>query len=167
MGEFYDKEIDLSVQAQIYIRMLQASWHQFIIFTKQPQNIDEDEIIELKNLSIGVSVNNALDLWRIDTIRNLPIGCRIVSAEPLYARLTMDLSNIDLLIIGAQTRPKSLSMLDWVQELIICVRQYGTRVFLKNNLSSIIDVERYRELPKQLCISSFEKKYHRLAVGGL
>ena len=164
MGEFYDKEIDLSVQAEIYMRMIQAPWHQFIVFTKQPQNIDEDAIEGLKNLSIGVSVNNALDLWRINAIRNLPVGCRIVSAEPLYARLSMDLSNIDLLIIGAQTRPTVQPVPAWVQDLIICARQYGTKVFLKNNLSPIVDVERYRELPEQLCISPFEKGHHCLEV---
>jgi protein gp37 len=171
-GEFYDKEISESVRGSVYIEMSKAPWHRYIIFTKQPQNIDTEEVESLSDLgislSIGVSVNQQYDSWRVDSIRDLPVSCRIVSAEPVYGKMDLDLKGIDLLIIGAQTRPNVQPKREWVESLIQCARIYGAKVFLKDNLSPFLfplpTPERFRELPDQLCITAFEKQHHRLEV---
>lgn len=170
-GEFYDKEISESVRGSVYIRMSQAPWHKYIIFTKQPQNIDEEEVGSLSSLgislSIGVSVNRQRDSWRVDSIRDLPVSCRIVSAEPVLEKIDLDLKGIDLLIIGAQTRPNVQPKPEWVDNLLSSAYEQGVKVFLKNNLVFELDdpiAERLGELPEQLCITPFEKHNHRLEV---
>lgn len=180
MGEFFDKCISESTRAQIKMSMDKAPWHQFIVFTKQPQNIDYAETYPA-NMSIGVSINTLQDLWRIGQIRELWATCRIVSVEPLYECLSSKLANINLegihlLIIGGQTRPTLLPKPTWVWDLIAQARRLEIPVFLKDNLAPLfrekwrvpifvfgeLDGVMPQELPKQLCITPFEKAHHRL-----
>lgn len=166
-GEFYDKEISESVRGSVYISISQAPWHKYIIFTKQPQNIDANEVESLSDLgislSIGVSVNQQCDSWRVDAIRDLPVSCRIVSAEPVLEKMDLDLKGINLLIIGGQTCPALYPDPTWVRELIANARRKGVAVFLKNNIQQD-KLPLPQELPEQLCISPFEKQHHRLEV---
>jgi protein gp37 len=146
MGEFYDKEISNWVRKDYYMHMLGAPQHHFIIFTKQPQNIDDEPLPD--NLSIGVSVNRKEDLWRIDALRNIECQCRIVSFEPLYEDLCeADLSRIHWVIIGAQTHPKVAPEYLWVNNITSKAGLLGIPFFLKNNLGYPHPVQNF---PQQL-----------------
>ncbi|MCJ7482261.1 MAG: phage Gp37/Gp68 family protein [Thermodesulfovibrionales bacterium] len=137
MGEFFDKEISNWVRKDYYLHMMKAPQHMFIIFTKQPQNIDDEELPP--NLSIGVSVNRKKDLWRIDVLRQVKCQYRIVSFEPLYEDLSdVNLEGIDWVIIGGQTRPKLLPSYPWVLGLIQRAKALNLPVFIKNNLKEVM-----------------------------
>jgi protein gp37 len=132
--------------------MLGAPQHRFIIFTKQPQNID-DELDELlpSNLSIGVSVNRKEDLWRIDVLREIECQCRILSFEPLYEDLgRLDLEGIGWVIIGAQTRPKIFPQKEWVDHIDNQATCKDIPVFFKNNLREMGLVGWVQEYPDAL-----------------
>jgi len=138
MGEFYDNEIAENIRAELYMTMEKAYWHTFIIFTKQPQNIDTDEPLP-KNVHIGVTVNLKKDLWRIDQLRQVQTAVRIISAEPLYEELDgINLDGIGWVIIGAQTRPLLLPNYEWVLGLIQNAGRHKIPTFVKNNLEPIM-----------------------------
>jgi len=147
MGEFYDKEISESVRASIMMRIEKASQHTFVIFTKQPQNIDVDEPIP-KNVWLCVSVNREQDLWRIDALRETNACVKGVSFEPLYERVDADLTNINWIIIGAQTRPNLQPKPEWIANLIQLARIFGAKVFMKNNLKPQPTPTLVKEFPK-------------------
>lgn len=150
MGDFFDKEISLNVQASIYMRILQSSWHRFLILTKQPQNIDCLALGCPDNLAIGVSVNTRNDLWRIDTLREVDAAFRFVSFEPLYEELgEINLEDIGWAIIGAQTRPKLLPPPFATSELIEQLEDKGIPIFLKNNLDAL-GWKGYKQIPEFL-----------------
>jgi len=148
MGEIYDKEISNWVRKDYYMHMLKAPQHNFIIFTKQPQNIDDEPLPP--NLSIGVSVNRKEDLWRIDRLREIECRCRIVSFEPLYEHLDADLTDIGWIIIGAQKRPDLQPKQEWVLALMQSARVFGAKIFLKNNLQPCPVIDRMQQYPEAL-----------------
>ncbi|HLE74941.1 MAG TPA: DUF5131 family protein [Candidatus Bathyarchaeia archaeon] len=119
--------------------MRRAAWHTFVVLTKQPQNIPEDENFPLPpNLWLGVSVNCKKDLWRIDKLREINVAVKFVCFEPLYEDLCpVDLSGIDWIIIGGQTRPKKLPNPRWVSKLVVKARDFGVPVFAKDNLEEM------------------------------
>ena len=53
-------------------------------------------------------------------------------------------AGISWLIIGAQTRPTVLPKIEWVKEIVEAADQAGVKVFLKNNLFSLITQAAYR-----------------------
>lgn len=134
MGEFFDSQIAGNVRASIIIRMLNNPQHTFIILTKQPQNIDLDEVYP-SNLWIGVSVNNKKDLWRIDQLRYVQCSARIVSFEPLLEDLgELNLDGIDWVIVGAQTRPNIQPEFSWLATIFDATAKAEIPLFTKNNL---------------------------------
>lgn len=116
--------------------MRQAAWHTFVVLTKQPQNIPEDENFPIpSNLWLGVSVNRVCDLWRIEELKKRKAALKFVSFEPLYEDLgPVDLFGINWVIIGAQKRPDLQPKFAWVESLVKEARRVGAKVFLKNNL---------------------------------
>jgi len=116
--------------------MQRASWHTFVVLTKQPQNIPKDENFPLpQNLWLGVSVNNKEDLWRIDKLRETTAIVKFVSFEPLKDDLgKINLDDVQWIIIGAQTRPNLQPKTEWVESLIAQCREHNIPIFMKSNL---------------------------------
>jgi len=135
MGDFYGKGIAYNIRASLYMRMEKASWHIFIILTKQPQNIHFNEGIP-RNIWLGVTVNRQQDLWRIHTLKQIEEAkIKFVSFEPLYEDLgKIDLESIDWVIIGAQTRPTLLPMPQWIDSIVEQAKQQQIPIFFKDNL---------------------------------
>ncbi len=127
-----------------------AYWHIFIILTKQPQNIPLD--LEFpKNVWLGVSVNRKADLWRISELLKRNVKFKFVSFEPLYENLgAVDLSGIDWVIVGGQTRPKKLPQYSWVRSLIRLTKVLDIPVFVKNNIDELFlfPTKKPQEIPE-------------------
>jgi len=149
MGEFWDREVPEWVRSRIFMTIEKTLWHTFVILTKQPQNIDVEEPIP-KNVWLGVSVNRRQDLWRIDTLRQVPATIRTASFEPLYECMgDIDLEGINWVIIGAQTRPRLQPDSYWVWSLRNEAQNHGIPIFMKNNLSPPWPKDqRIQEFPK-------------------
>lgn len=147
-GEFFSMEIADWVRSNIYMKMLQAHWHKFVILTKKIHRIYPDEVPE--NCGIGVSVNLQKDDWRIqDLLFYEEIRLKIGSFEPLYERIQVDLKGLGWIIIGGQTRPTVLPQKEWVMELIEQARKLEIPVFIKNNLAALFPGEQLiQEWPK-------------------
>lgn len=141
MGETFDRMIrDINPEAwkDMLDMMNRASWHTFVILTKQPQNIPKSMVFP-KNVWLGVTVNRKSDLWRIDSLREADAQTMFVSFEPLYEDLNdVNLEGIDWIIIGGQTRPTLLPSYPWVLGLIQKAKSCNLPIFIKNNLKEVM-----------------------------
>jgi protein gp37 len=140
MGDLFDSAFSITFHQQLFEIMARASWHTFVVLTKQSQNMRtfvenwawSDVPI---NVWLGVSVNRKEDLHRIDDLKVTSAVVKFVSFEPLYEDLgDVDLSGIDWVIIGAQRRPNMQPTFNAVKSVISQAQTDGAKVFLKNNL---------------------------------
>lgn len=145
-GEFGTSCIDKILQV-----VAENQQHTFQFLTKYPQNIGTlmpwfatpfgKQPFILPNMWVGTSVTCEDDLWRIDRLRKsvspLVFGGKLfVSFEPLLSEIrNPDLSDIDWVIIGAQTgHHRVVPASGWVSHLTQWAKEDGIPVFQKNNL---------------------------------
>jgi protein gp37 len=127
--------------------VLEAIWrapqHAFVLLTKRAEKLPD--FVFPSNCWVGVTVNSERDLWRIDKLREVSVSVRWASFEPIYGPIDADLSGIDWVVLGAQTRPALQPEREWVETLVREARRVGAAVFVKDNL----DYEpKYREFPR-------------------
>lgn len=87
--------------------------HVFQILTKRPgrihRHLPEDWGDGWPNVWLGVSVERAAVLHRVDQLRRIPAALRFISAEPLLGSLVpaggprLDLNGIDWVIVGGES----------------------------------------------------------------
>lgn len=132
MGDFFDTGVLREWRTKILNVIRASKQHIFFILTKQPQNAVGYELP--RNLIFGVSVNSKQDLWRVYNLRKIDAFLKAISFEPLYEHIPIDLTGINWIIIGGQTKPSVLPRANWVYPLINQAKEKGVSVFLKNNL---------------------------------
>jgi len=114
-----------------------ANWHTFQILTKQAQRLQWHSPYP-RNVWVGVTVNRQDDVWRLLPLRAIKAAVRFASFEPLYGAIDYDLSWLDWVIIGAQTKPEKQPKPEWIDNIITAsnadVLKPGPRLFIKNNL---------------------------------
>jgi len=121
-----------------------------------------------KNLWVGVTVENKETTYRIDAIRNIPATVRFISAEPLLDDLgTLDLTNIDWVIIGGETGTNARPMHpDWVQHLVeqctanhipMFFKQWGTYGIDGKRISKLLSKQFPNLYARPLCYRDFPK----------
>lgn len=101
-----------------------------------PQRVPWDKpeaLFPLRNLMLGVSVEDRERLPRLDALRTTPAHRRFFSAEPLLEDLgAVDLTGIHLAIMGGESGPKSRANdLDWMRNLLGQCRAQDTAPFVK------------------------------------
>jgi protein gp37 len=86
-----------------------------------------------RNVWVGVSVEDAAQLWRLDRLRQVPAAVRFLSAEPLLGPLAeLNFSGIDWLIAGGESGPGARPMdPSWVEDLQRQCRVAGVAFFFK------------------------------------
>lgn len=154
MGDLFDDKVKTEWQKKIFETISLSPMHTFIVLTKQPQNIPEDWRFP-SNVWLGVSVNKISDLLRIAELRRRSAAVKFVSFEPLFEDvvdeffdelvnvtcISLDLSGIDWVIIGAQRRPDVQPKKEWVEKLIHAADHAGCKIFMKNNLGCRVELE--------------------------
>ena len=119
------------------LRVMASTPHQYQILTKRPAEIlgylERTGVSFPSNAWIGVTVERADVLNRIDILREVPAAIRFISAEPLLGPLDLiNLIGIHWVIGGGESGPGArVMMADWVRGLRDeCVRQ-GVAFFFK------------------------------------
>ena len=117
---FHELVPDYFIQ-NIFDVMRKASWHRFQVLTKRSerllhlnQSIDWPE-----NVWMGVTVENADCMYRIEHLRNTGAIIKFLSLEPLLGPLhKMNLENIDWVIAGGESGPGARPIeADWVRDI--------------------------------------------------
>ncbi len=121
--------------------------HKFLTLTKNPQRLKDFQFPD--NCWVGVSATDWLTfLAATDYLKGVVAKYKWVSLEPLLKwsvgapeTLKGMMSGISWIVIGAQSSPTVLPKVEWVRELVEAADQAGVKVWLKNNLRSLLPLE--------------------------
>lgn len=118
----------------------------FMFLTKQPQNLIKWSPFP-ENVYIGVTATDTYMAVRgLQCLDKIQAKVKFISFEPLLSQTCItasSLSGIGWLIIGqqtpvsAETEPK----IEWVREIVEAADKAGVKVFLKDNLKTLLPKE--------------------------
>jgi len=139
----------LDCKGKIYATIEQCHWHTFLFLTKNPQNLAKWSPFP-DNCWVGVTATNyAMAANARKYLGEIKAPIKFLSLEPLLSPITdknglpfrfeRGMSDIDWVIIGAQTKPTVYPRIEWVREIVEAADKAGVPVFLKDNLRSLID----------------------------
>jgi protein gp37 len=152
MSDLFHERVPLSFVDEVFRVMTRAEQHIFQVLTKRPDRALEwqdscPDFVIPHHAWVGVSVESAAYLWRVDRLRLLRAAVRFISAEPLLGPLTgLDLKDISWLITGGEsggTRGRALvartelgwcpkpEALAWVREIRDVCQTAGVAFFHK------------------------------------
>jgi protein gp37 len=153
MSDLFHEEVPTGFINQVFDVMARAPQHVFQVLTKRPERLLAwhrsgawPHAIPA-HVWLGVSVESAPYLWRVDRLRAVDVAIRFISAEPLLGPLSgLTLEGVSWVITGGESggpperalvestergvRPK-VDALPWVREIRDLCRAYGVAFFHK------------------------------------
>ena len=108
MSDLFHEQVPTTFIEAVFDTMTQAYWHTFQVLTKRSERMAAlaPELTWPRNVWMGVSVENARYLRRVDHLRGVPAAVRFLSIEPLLGRVgTIPLDGIDWVIVGGESGP--------------------------------------------------------------
>lgn len=112
MSDLFHCDVPTSFIHEVFGVMAAAYWHRFQILTKRSDRLREiDSLLEWrKNVWMGVSVEDAQYVHRIDDLRATGAFTKFLSLEPLLGPLEdLNLEGIDWVIVGGESGPNARS----------------------------------------------------------
>jgi len=135
MSDLFHERVPTDYITRVFEVMRRAHWHEFQILTKRSERLREldDQIDWPSNVWMGVSVENARFVHRIDHLRNTHANVKFLSLEPLLGPLhNLDLNRIDWVIVGGESGPGARPIkLDWVTSIRDQCLESDTAFFFK------------------------------------
>lgn len=135
MSDLFHENVPSEFIREVFHTMERNPQHRFQILTKRSDRLLHlsPELTWPGNVWMGVSIENADYLYRIDHLKQTGAHYRFLSCEPLLGSLKgMNLNGIDWVIVGGESGPKARPMARlWVTEIRDqCVRA-GIPFFFK------------------------------------
>ena len=135
MSDLFHVKIPKSFIDDVFAVMRQANWHQFQVLTKRSERLlDLDNEIDWPtNVWMGVSVESAEYMHRIDHLRKTHAHHRFLSLEPLLGPLPkLNLKGIDWAIVGGESGPGARPLdAQWVRDIRDRCVDKGVAFFFK------------------------------------
>jgi protein gp37 len=135
MSDIFHEDVPTSFILKAFDVMRRASWHTFQVLTKRSKRLLElDPKIDWRsNVWMGVTVENAKYVSRIDHLRKTHANIRFLSIEPLLGPLSnLNLRGIDWVIVGGESGPGARPMKqEWVIEIRKRCEELGVPFFFK------------------------------------
>ncbi|OYU51114.1 MAG: hypothetical protein CFE27_13735 [Alphaproteobacteria bacterium PA1] len=121
MSDLFHEDVPLEFVHQVFEVMKSTPQHTYQILTKRAQRLEalSHELDWPDNIWMGVSVENADYLHRIDNLRRTKAAVKFLSLEPLLGPLNgMNLLGIDWVIAGGESGPGARPMApSWVRAI--------------------------------------------------
>jgi protein gp37 len=160
MGDLFHNEVPLSFIQQVFEVMNKAYRHRFQILTKRGERLADlaPSLNWTENIWMGVTVESAAYLYRLEYLRNVPAAVRFLSLEPLLGPIPdMDLTKIDWVIVGGESGPGARPMnTSWVIDIRQQCHDAKVPFFFKQwggvnkkKAGRLLDGATYGEMPKQ------------------
>jgi protein gp37 len=121
MSDLFHKDVPQAFIERTFDVMNRATTHTFQVLTKRARRLSQLDTVLYwpQNVWMGVTVENAETLWRIENLRSTKARVKFLSLEPLLSPLgTLDLSGIDWVIVGGESGPGARPLReDWVTDI--------------------------------------------------
>ena len=135
MSDLFHKDVPFKFIDKVMQTIKRTPQHRYQILTKRAERMSEYfETREIPNNAwLGVTVEAQSSKNRIDILRKLNAPIRFLSCEPLIEDLcTLDLGNIDWVIVGGESGPNARPMKeDWVLSIKEQSEKQGSSFFFK------------------------------------
>lgn len=128
MSDLFHDDVPVTYIKQIFKIMNNAKWHRFQVLTKRVERLVElSSLLEwTDNIWMGVTVESATYVDRIEYLRKIPAAIKFISMEPLLGPISkINLSNIDWVIVGGESGPGARKMDEkWALDIKdICIQE--------------------------------------------
>lgn len=121
MSDLFHEDVPVAFIRRVFATMTATSRHTYQILTKRAERLETtSSLLQWSpNIWMGVSVESAKYLWRIDHLRRTQASVKFLSLEPLLGSLgRMNLEGIDWVIAGGESGPGARPMdPDWVRAI--------------------------------------------------
>lgn len=121
MSDLFHAKVPLSFIHQVFEVIADTPQHTYQVLTKRAARLPKiaDKLDWPANLWLGVSVENADHLYRVDHLRQVPAAVRFLSCEPLLGPLPqLPLDGIGWVITGGESGPRARPLdPQWVREI--------------------------------------------------
>lgn len=118
MSDMFHADVPLEFILRAFDVMRRANWHRFQVLTKRADRLSDlsGQLLWADNIWMGVSVEDELHTYRIDSLRETGAAIKFLSLEPLLGPLdNLRLDGIDWVIAGGESGPGARPMnSDWV-----------------------------------------------------
>ncbi|MGC4105096.1 MAG: phage Gp37/Gp68 family protein [Thermomicrobiales bacterium] len=159
MSDIFHPDVPTEFILEMWDVMLAAPQHQYQLLTKRPERLAEIEslVAWAPQIWMGVTVESARHLDRIDLLRGSGAFVKFLSLEPLLGPLqSMDLTMIDWAIVGGESGPKARPLeYEWVidirdqclaQQVSFFFKQWGG--VRKKSAGRLLDGRTWDEMPR-------------------
>ena len=135
MSDLFHAKVPLDFIADVFDVIRSTPQHTYQVLTKRAHRLARvaDKLDWPDNLWMGVSVESADVVDRIDHLRSVPAATRFLSCEPLLTALPeLDLDGIGWVIAGGESGPRARPMDPaWVEEIRDQCVEEGVAFFFK------------------------------------
>jgi protein gp37 len=135
MSDLFHEDVPEEFIARVFDTMVACPQHTFQVLTKRSRRLKEmgSRLPWPKNVWIGVSVEDARVLGRIEDLREVPAAVRFLSCEPLLGPMEdLDLKGIGWVIVGGESGPGARPMKsEWVESILKQCKKAKVAFFFK------------------------------------
>jgi len=135
MSDLFHEAVPVRFVEEIFFTMNKARWHTFQVLTKRAERLAQlaGRFKWTSNIWMGVTVESAAYVQRIDFLREVPAVVRFLSLEPLLGPIPdLNLKDIDWVIVGGESGPGARPMRkEWVLEIRDRCLETGVPFFFK------------------------------------
>lgn len=135
MSDLFHVDVPKDYVRKVFDVMVAAGWHDFQVLTKRSGRLLKlsDDLPWPDNVWMGVSVENADYVRRIDHLRRTGARIKFLSLEPLLGPLPdLELDGIDWVIVGGESGPGARPMdAGWVRDIRNQCLDAGVPFFFK------------------------------------
>lgn len=121
MSDLFHRDVSTAFIGEIFFTMNKTPWHTYQILTKRSERLAllSSRFSWSPNIWMGVTVENADHVGRIDDLRTVSAAVRFLSLEPLLGPLPdLDLTGIGWVIVGGESGPGARPMdAAWVGDI--------------------------------------------------
>lgn len=135
MSDLFHAKVPLAFVRDVFDVIADTPQHTYQVLTKRSLRLVRiaDRLGWPANLWMGVSIENADALSRVDHLRQIPAAVRFLSCEPLLGPLDgIDLDGIGWVIAGGESGPGYRPMqLEWARGIRDACQETGVPFFFK------------------------------------
>jgi protein gp37 len=135
MSDLFHDGVPDEYIVRVFDVMRECPQHQFQVLTKRAERMDAlaSRLLPSQNVWLGVSVENAAQIWRVEHLLRIPSQVRFLSVEPLLGPIPrLPLNGIAWVIVGGESGHGARPMeAKWVRNIRDQCRREGVPFFFK------------------------------------